>query len=496
MEPASSASSPELSRRDLAILGVVVACGIAAYLLVAQITYRLGFPLDDSWIHATYARNLALFGQWAFQLGHPSAGSTSPLWTLLLVPGFWLGLGPLWWSYLLGAIELLGLSILVEITVRCLLASYRPTLPLAGAFVALEWHMLWAAVSGMETLLQAVLTTAVLVMLIMGSRRYVALGLLTGISAWVRPDGLTLAGPLLLVILCSERPAGPKGRALLKYLLGAGALLLPYLVLNLSLSGNPFPNTFYAKQAEYAAWQARPLWYQLGALILQLLAGPMLLLLPGAIAWVIRVIRARDLRSAAAWLWCAGYLLVYAVRLPPYQHGRYLMPAIPILLLFGLLGFLHLAGDRADAVFPGRARIAWQMGLVLLLAGFAALGARAYGQDVGLIETEMVNTAKWASASLPPDAVIAAHDIGALGYFDRHRLIDMAGLVSPEVIPFLRDQPRLAAFLDSHGANYLIAFPSFYPALTQALVPVHVSGGMFALAMGEQNMTVYCWRCH
>ncbi len=495
MEPGSSESSIRLSRRDLAMLAAVVLVGTAAYLLAAALAYRLGFPLDDSWIHVTYARNLALAGQWAFRLGHPSAGSTSPLWTLLLVPGFWLHLAPLWWSYLLGALELLGLSILAETTVRRLLQSYRPALPWVGIFMAAEWHMLWAAVSGMETLLQALLATAVLAMLMMGSRRYLALGLLTGLSAWVRPDGLTLLAPVLLVALSLEKPVGAKGRALLNTLIGAGALLLPYLVLNLSLSGTPLPNTFYAKQAEYAAWQARPLWYQLGALVLQLVAGPSLLLLPGAALWIVRTVRLRDLRTGVAVLWCGGYLLVYIVRLPPYQHGRYLMPAMPVFMLFGLLGFLHLRGAALVANLARAARTAWQLGLALLTIGFLVLGARAYGQDVGLIETEMVNTAKWVAARLPPGAVIAAHDIGALGYFDQHRLIDMAGLVSPEVIPFLRDEPRLAAFLDSQGANYLIAFPDFYPILTRSLVPVYVSGGRFAVAMGEQNMTIYCWRC-
>ena len=42
----------------------------------------------------------------------------------------------------------------------------------------------------------------------------------------------------------------------------------------------------------------------------------------------------------------------------------------------------------------------------------------------------------------PPDALIAAHDIGAVGYFGQRRLLDLAGLVSPEVIPFIRDEAQ------------------------------------------------------
>jgi hypothetical protein len=91
--------------------------------------------------------------------------------------------------------------------------------------------------------------------------------------------------------------------------------------------------------------------------------------------------------------------------------------------------------------------------------------------------------------------VVAAHDIGALGYFDQHPLIDLAGLVSPEVVPFMRDETRLAAFLNERGVSYLIAFPDLYPSLARAGRPVFSSGGKFAPALGGQNMTVYCWSC-
>jgi hypothetical protein len=105
----------------------------------------------------------------------------------------------------------------------------------------------------------------------------------------------------------------------------------------------------------------------------------------------------------------------------------------------------------------------------------------------------MVVTAKWVANNLPPNAVVAAHDIGALGYFDHHRLIDLAGLVSPEVVPFMRDEDRLAEYLNQRGADYLIAFPIFYPELTRTAQPVFVSGGRFAPAAGEKNMTVFRW---
>jgi hypothetical protein len=192
-------------------------------------------------------------------------------------------------------------------------------------------------------------------------------------------------------------------------------------------------------------------------------------------------------------LWCGGYLYLYISRLPAYQHGRYLMPAMPILFLFGLLAFFEFAKSNLLKRYHRIAQQVWRFSLVLVTIGFVALGARSYGEDVGLIESEMVVTAKWVAQYIPPNAVIAAHDIGALGYFDHHQLIDLAGLVSPEVIPFMRDETRLAAYLNRRGAGYLIAFPDFYPELTRSAPVVFSSGGKFAIEAGQKNMAVYRW---
>ena len=96
----------KLSYRDLLIIAGAVILIAVIYLLTSQFTYAVGFPLDDSWIHQTYARNLALRGEWAFRSGIPSAGSTSPLWSALLALGFLLRLAPYIWAYFLGVVTL------------------------------------------------------------------------------------------------------------------------------------------------------------------------------------------------------------------------------------------------------------------------------------------------------------------------------------------------------------------------------------------------------
>lgn len=495
----SSLSNPERSpfvnTRDRFILAILALLAIGGYLWMSWRYCCVGLPLDDAWIHQTYARNLAERGEWAFRPGQPSAGSTSPLWSTMLALGFWLGMAPYPWVYLLGVLLLWGLSLAVETGVRRAVPSYRPRFPWAGALIALEWHFVWAAASGMETLLHGALLTWTLLSLIKEKRSYLAIGFLIGISVWVRPDGITLLAPAMLTVLLAEQTWRKRFRALLDLCIGSGTPLLLYLLFNLSLNGMPWPNTFYAKQAEYAVLRQAPLLKRYAEQWLQPLVGAGAFLLPGAVLWLIVAWRRRAWNTLAAMLWLAAYLGMYAWRLPvTYQHGRYVMPAMGIFFVWGLLGLWRLATTPAS---PRRARlllVGWQVGVYLLALLFWIQGGMAYARDVAFIESEMVATARWVDEKLPDDALIAAHDIGALGYFDSHPLLDLAGLISPQVIPFLREEARLAAYLDEQGADYLVVFPDWYPSLVANRVPVFVTNAPYAPAQGGTNMAVYRWK--
>src|SRR5262249_50979860 len=75
-------------RRD--DLLVLLAAALPLTILLARerlIAGAAGFPLDDSWIHLQFARNLAEGAGFAYNPGVPVAGSTAPLWTLLLAAG-------------------------------------------------------------------------------------------------------------------------------------------------------------------------------------------------------------------------------------------------------------------------------------------------------------------------------------------------------------------------------------------------------------------------
>src|SRR3990172_8094934 len=151
------------------VIAVVALIAIGFYILVSAMTFRVGFPLDDTWIHLAYARNFAQYGEWAFRLGEQSAGSTSPLWTFLLSLGFLLNLAPYLWTFFLGWLILTFLGIHAENMARQLAGAYAPRVPWVGLFFILAWQLTWSAVSGMETLLHGYLAFVLLTSLLKGT---------------------------------------------------------------------------------------------------------------------------------------------------------------------------------------------------------------------------------------------------------------------------------------------------------------------------------------
>jgi hypothetical protein len=372
-----------------------------------------------------------------------------------------------------------------------MLPSYRTQIPWVGLFLALAWHLTWSATSGMETLLHGFLIMVVLGMLMENTRQYLTLGLLTGLSIWVRPDGVTLLGPILFTVFLQEKTFNrSRGSALLKVFIGFGLLFFFYLLFNLALSGTPMPNTFYAKQAEYGDYlRSLSLSARLTDYILPIIASPFVVLLPGFFMWAYRIIRERNWGAVAGLIWFFGYVGIYFTRLPAYQHGRYIIPAFPILYLWGMVGMMsYLTSLKVDQ----RLSFLWKTLLVVLVFTFQWVGANQNARDVILIETQMVQTAQWVNENLPTDAVLAVHDIGAIGYFTNNSLIDLAGLVTPDVVNFIRDEAELANYMNAENTDFLITFPSWYPELIEGRSPVFQAG--LARFSFDDNMTVYRWK--
>ncbi|HRQ41777.1 MAG TPA: hypothetical protein PLD25_27970 [Chloroflexota bacterium] len=507
-----------MKRRWVIVMGACLV-GVGLFLGVSALAGGgLGFPLDDAWIHQTYARNLARYGRFEYVPGVSSAGSTSPLWTLLLAIGYLLGIPYLVWTYVVGGLTLLWLAWAAMQVWRQLWPTLAEKEWLVGLTLVLMWPLLWAALSGMETMLFATLGMQVILLylrqvavgqsLISNLRSLVFLGFFSGLLILTRPEGVVLVA---LVLLGLALPGDWRGRGKRVLVVGGTAvlLLLPYFLFNYWANGSLWPNTMAAKQTEYGVLLAQFIGWRLAQLLWLSLGGPdngwqgmssaHLLLLPGLLFAAWQAVKAdwmnRQLARVLPLLWAGGHVLLYAWKLPvTYQHGRYLLGVMPVWILYGLAGWLLLLFVRQGGRGLWLAQKVAQFTFAFVLLFFLLQGAVAYATDVAIIEGEMVAVGRWLAENTPTDAVVATHDIGAIGYFAERPLLDLAGLITPEIIPLLADETAVSAYVLGSEADYLVTAPGWlYTAVTQSDTATLLFSTEFPLTrqQGINNMAVY-----
>jgi len=470
-----------------------------------------GFPLDDSWIHQTYARNLAQNGEWAFIPGQPSAASTSPLYTVLLSIGYLFNIPYALWTHTLGAISLGIMAMLVSRMVAWQLPEFRFAPFVGGVLILGTWHLVWAAASGMETIIFCLLT---IVLLYLAWREHyiesslslmwrgVIFGVFSALATLARPEGILLVGLIGLTFLIVQ-PQGSFRQVIVYGVVSVVAFVVvmsPYLLLNLQLTGGLLPNTANAKFEQHAILLQLPYLTRIQNLVIPILAGGQFLLIPGVLIFVWMIIRREKTR---AWLllmlplaWAVALVMLYAARLPAgYQHGRYVIPALPALVMVGAIGILYAVQMWKRQMLPrvvSRALLA--SGVLGSIAFTIILAPPIYATDVAIINEEMVTSARWINENIQQSDFLAIHDIGAVGYFTPRDMLDIAGLVSPDVAPIVADADALWQLMQDRDAKYLMAFPDQIPGddvNDPRLCRVFITGGTTAPQQGGANMAIY-----
>jgi len=555
-----------LGRHDLGWLAALLLAGCLTLGILVLTADRFtggqgGVPLDDAWIHFQFARNLARGDGLSFNPGEPTSGSTAPLWTLFLAGAYLLGCDfPVAGQVLSGACFLAALVATYVLGAR--LTGKRWLGALAGAVVAVNGRMAWAALSGLETCLFAALSLLAINAHIrdratlsssMGatpglstgvtpsSSKGVTLSLskglagryrlstaaLFGLAALCRPEGYLLFALSLADFLWASwrrsrithhasrityyvlRIAHHVSRLLLPTVVFA-AIVLPYLLFSLRTSGHLLPNTYHAKAVvdlrpdlDFLSLTARYLILDNPLLLPFYVLGLSVLLFPTLSSATGLGETSPQHHASLLSLWSAGLPLIYAcLHAALYQHGRYLIPLIPVNAVAGMVGLLEAGrlATRRGYRWRGSPRTLVLLVCVLVVVGTAwrlPTMARLYAWNVDNINEMHVALGEWAAEHTPPDAVLALNDIGAIAYVSERPIVDLAGLVTPEVIPLLRApdrDARLADFMAEQGVQYVIIFPNWFPGLaarTDVLEPVYqVTLARNTIAGGEM-MVVY-----
>jgi arabinofuranosyltransferase len=467
-----------VAARDAALAALILLVALGAGLSVFLARERmlagtLGFPLDDSWIHLHFARNLAEGAGFSYNPEVPVAGSTAPLWTLMLAGVLTLGGPGVMSAKVTGTALAAGVSLLTW-RLAAAWTGNRWLALLAGVSVAGSGPLLWGALSGMEVTLAALLVTSALLAHTWG-RPWTTSALL-GLAALARPESILLL-PLLWLA------GSPTARRAAMLAIPAALLLAPWAAFNLWTTGSLLPATASAKveggllalvsgtrEPLRQALVARPLafaWEWVRWLWSVNVFLPVLVLPGLAVTWA-RGGRALFLPATALLLHPIAMALLAAYRGPGFQEGRYSIHLLPLAFTVAAMALIP-PGGRTGAAGLGHA-VRGGLALGLVVAGAIALlpAASRYGWAVQNIEAMQVHLGHWARDHTPPGARLAVNDVGAIAYVSRREIVDMMGLVTPTIIPYRRQgEPGVLRYLQSACPDYLIVFPEWFPALTR-----------------------------
>ncbi|MFL7790815.1 MAG: hypothetical protein AB8I69_01625 [Anaerolineae bacterium] len=478
-----------------------------------------GVPLDDAWIHFQFARNLARGDGLSFNPGQPTSGSTAPLWTLLLTGVYLVGGDfPIAGQVLSAACYLAMLAATYALGKQ--LTGHRWAAWLAGMVVALNGRMVWAGLSALEICLFAALSLLAISAHLhdrVAHRYRLRTAALFGLAALSRPEGYLLFALAMADYMWSISRITNHISRFTHYVLHIlrqlpllpialfALIILPYLLFSYHTSGHLLPNTYHAK-ATVGLLPDRAFRDSLSvSAIYLILDNP--LLLPFLLFGLILLLFGQ---ASLLSLWCAALPLAYAfIRASLYQHGRYLMPLVPcnaVVAVWGMLEAEKLARRRWPTLITklqrklGGLRVSVVLFTLLIVAGTAwrlPEMATLYARNVDNINQMHVALGHWIEENTSPGDVVALNDIGAITYISERKVIDLAGLVTPEITPAMRSPAQtqqLIGYLAEQDVAYVVIFPNWFPGLTErsdVLTEVHRVTLEHNTIAGGETMVVY-----
>jgi hypothetical protein len=411
--------------------------------LLVWIAYALhtGMQLEDALITYKYAENLVAGNGLVYNVGERVLGTTTMLFTLLLAAGGYV--------FGIGAIPAVALVISLAAMVATGFLSYQIlrsfecphyTSLLGVASVLIGPHMVWAYCGRMETALVIFLMAASLYALI--RKRFALSGTLAALLVTTRPDGLVWAVLLCVAVFFTDR------RGALRFIIPALIIGVIYVGATTIFYCTPIPQSIIAKAVigkdDTLAWTIR--WW---VSMFSIAPASSWIALPFALLGVWTIAKLRKLTPAKL-LFLAfpfAYIGLFILTRAPL-HAWYAIPARWAITLIAVAGTAMFIAPRVRAK-------KWRMSFAITLSA-VWLGAQLFTL-LREAETDRMRQAnedgtrrkvgEWINAHALPNDRVALEPIGYAGYYSKRKVIDMAGLISPEIVEIRkRSQTNAEAF--------------------------------------------------
>jgi hypothetical protein len=415
------------------------------------------FAQDDAFITYRYARNIANGHGFVYNLGEPVLGTTTPLYTLTLG--------------LLGKLSKQDIRLISHlISILCLWMSGivlyylgkkdGALLAAAVALIFMSNPLLISAI-GMETFF-------LIAILLLTLQNYLVdrlnlTGTLLGLLILTRYETILFAG-ILGMHFWIQRKQLPI------WLIPTAVIFLGWLVFAWYTFGHVIPQSAVAKLTEsegypfaiggviwWRVYVAQTSWYY---------AFPLLVLSGGYVAF-------RYKRRPKAYILILAWTGVYFVAASlvagsfSWYYGP-LMPGLSILLGWGIEFLVRLLGATLSRFRSGKfLPQAWQTGIfVVITISLVTLQfsswTRGWVNYQGRIVDARYDTYRevsdWLNSHANEGESLATGEIGILGYYANMRIVDLRGLVTPALLPWLvRGRTEtLSKAIELYAPDYLL----------------------------------------
>ncbi|RKX30066.1 MAG: hypothetical protein DRP47_00050 [Candidatus Zixiibacteriota bacterium] len=432
-----------LSKR-IRLYSIILLGTVAARLFFHALTR---FTFDDAFITFRYAANLAAGNGFVFNLGDRVLGTTTPLFTLILAALGAIGV-PIPTTALVVSLLASGLTAIFIFRLADSIGFGRFTFVPVTLYVLFP-RLLPTDTGGMETALFTLLVTAAFYY--QYQRLPMHAVIMAALATLVRPEGLLVLGILLAYIGLRQL------RRVFALAVMAVLILLPWVVFASVYFGSPIPNSIGAKLALYSrVWASSTSDNFIFVMGWHNPFGWVMFALAVVGGW--RLMRKYQFgRLEFVWMLVTIVALTFSSTL---VFRWYIAPIYPIYILFASASVLILADKwRMLADVSRIQQLLIGAVLVILLAVANYPTVRNYRHEWDVLSTIHDGVIRYIHANADENDVVATEDLGYVGYYCERRILDRAGLVSPEAASYNRRGDYMGLIIDSRP-EWLVISPS------------------------------------
>ena len=406
---------------------------------------------DDAFITFRYVKNFLDGKGFVYNLGENVLGITNSLYAFILILfGKW-ELNFILFGKIINVLSE-GLSILLIGIIVRKWGQSKIWILSVFLFVISPPNIGWCA-SGMET--SFYILFLLLSFYLYLERRFILLGISSGILFLIRPDG----GQLLFVlffdylifdifkpILSGKENYSKKildlwreHKSALASVVVFCIVVLPWLIFCYSKYGSFLPNSIRAKFITYPGTPEGSNFFD--SILYFLSPGPRLILTIFFVIGFIGILDNKCYRVSGVYF-LFSLLLMAISRV--HLFSWYFAPLLPFYYIIASRG-MELYLEKASSLNKFRDRELLLHRIFLSVFIFILLALSVYStwrlyknlksHSEGL-EACHKNIGLWIKDNTPTNSIICVGDIGYIGYYSERKIIDFMGLVSPEVLPF------------------------------------------------------------